>query len=92
MEIFEATEQQKKLALIGRQMMNWSEDYGKIHGLGRVTEDGLRTLNNLSHVGGKLTRFGVTFGTTQKDFSEADQELIVSWMQNAVAVERKDAK
>jgi hypothetical protein len=92
MEIFEATEQQKKLALIGRQMMNWSEDYGKIHGLGRVTDDGLRTLNNLSHVGGKLTRFGVNFGTTPKDFSEADQELIVSWMQNAVAVERKDAK
>ena len=48
---FEATPQQKQLADLGRSMMDWSEDYGKQHGLKGVTDDGLRTLNDLSHVG-----------------------------------------
>jgi hypothetical protein len=92
MAFFEATKEQKKLATIGREMMDWSENYGKINGLKAVTDDGLRTLNNLSHVGNSLTHFGATFGTTANDFSEDDRELIVAWMQGAVVVERKDNK
>jgi len=92
MAIFEATQEQKQLATIGREMMNYSEEYGKIHGLGPVTEDGLRTLNNLSHVGNALTHFGATWGTTAKDFSEEDRELIVQWMQKRIVIERKDNK
>ena len=92
MAFFEATKEQKQLATIGRQMMDWSENYGKINGLKAVTDDGLRTLNNLSHVGAALTHFGATFGTTANDFSEDDRELIVEWMQGAVVVERKDNK
>jgi hypothetical protein len=90
MAFFEATTEQKKLATIGREMMNYSEEYGKIHGLGPVTEDGLRTLNNLSHVGNALTHFGATFGTSAKDFNEEDRELIVQWMQGSVTIDRKD--
>jgi hypothetical protein len=90
MAFFEATQEQKQLATIGRQMMDYSEEYGKIHGLKAVTDDGLRTLNNLSHVGAALTHFGATFGTTAKDFSEEDRELIVQWMQKSVVIERKD--
>ena len=90
MAYFEATQEQKQLASIGRAMMDFSEEYGKIHGLKAVTDEGLRTLNNLSHVGSALTHFGATFGTTAKDFSEEDQELIVAWMQKAVVIERKD--
>ena len=90
MAIFEATQEQKQLATIGRQMMDYSENYGKIHGLKAVTDDGLRTLNNLSHVGASLTHFGATFGTTAKDFSDEDRELIVSWMQKTVVIDRKD--
>ena len=90
MAFFEATTEQKQLATIGRQMMDYSEEYGKIHGLKAVTDDGLRTLNNLSHVGAALTHFGATFGTTAKDFSEEDRELIVQWMQKSVVIERKD--
>lgn len=90
MAFFEATQEQKQLATIGRQMMDYSEEYGKIHGLKAVTDDGLRTLNNLSHVGAALTHFGATFGTTAKDFSEEDRELIVAWMQKSVVIERKD--
>ena len=90
MAFFEATQEQKQLATIGRQMMDYSEEYGKIHGLKAVTDDGLRTLNNLSHVGAALTHFGATFGTTAADFSEEDRELIVAWMQKSVVIERKD--
>ena len=86
---FEATPKQKQLADIGRDMMNWSEEYGKINGLKAVTDDGLRTLNNLSHVGNLLTQFGAPYGTTQSDFTEADRKLIASWMQKKVDIERK---
>ena len=92
MAYFEATAEQKQLATIGRQMMDYSEEYGKIHGLKAVTDDGLRTLNNLSHVGNALTHFGATWGTTAKDFSEEDRELIVQWMQKRIVIERKDNK
>ena len=90
MAFFEATTEQKQLATIGREMMDFSENYGKINGLKAVTEDGLRTLNNLSHVGNALTHFGATFGTTAKDFNDEDRELIVAWMQGTVTIERKD--
>jgi hypothetical protein len=86
---FEATPKQKQLADIGRDMMNWSEEYGKINGLKAVTDDGLRTLNNLSHVGNLLTQFGAPYGTTQSDFTEADRKLIADWMQKKVDIERK---
>ena len=90
MAFFEATTEQKQLATIGREMMNYSEEYGKIHGLGPVTDAGLTVLNNLSHVGNALTHFGATFGTSAADFNEEDRELIVSWMQGTVEIERKD--
>ena len=92
MAYFEATQEQKQLASIGRAMMDFSEEYGKLHGLGPVTEDGLRTLNSLSHVGAALTHFGATFGTTAKDFTDEDQELIAAWMAGTVQIERKDRK
>ena len=86
---FEATPQQKELADVGREMMNFSEEYGKIHGLKAVTDDGLRTLNNLSHVGNMLTQFGAPYGTTQSDFTIEDRKLIANWMNKKVDIERK---
>ena len=77
---FEATPQQKQLATIGREMMDFSENYGKEFGLGQLKEEGLRVLNELSQVGNMLTRYGATFGTTQKDFTEADMQLISKFM------------
>ena len=56
MEFFEATTQQKQLASIGRKMMDYSEQFGQIHGLGHLKDNGMRILNDLSHIGGKLTR------------------------------------
>ena len=86
---FEATSQQKQLADIGRAMMDFSENYGKEHGLKQVTDDGLRTLNELSHVGNMLTHFGATWGTKTKDFTEADRKLIVDFINKKVDIERK---
>ena len=77
---FEATKEQKQLATIGRDMMDFSENYGKEFGLGQLKDEGLRVLNELSQVGGMLTRYGATFGTTQKDFTEADMQLISKFM------------
>ena len=89
MTFFEATAAQKQLATIGRQMMDFSENYGKEFGLKAVTDDGLRTLNELSHVGNMLTHYGAPFGTTMKDFSEADLALIARFMKKEVDIERK---
>ena len=86
---FEATPQQKQLAAIGRDMMNFSEEYGKIHGLKPVTDNGLRTLNELSRIGYMLTSFGATYGTTARDFTQDDMELVSNFMQKKVDIERK---
>ena len=77
---FEATKEQKQLADIGRNMMDFSENYGVDNGLSQLKDEGLRVLNELSQVGGMLTRYGATFGTTQKDFTEADMQLISKFM------------
>ena len=89
MAYFEATAEQKQLATIGRQMMDYSENYGVEFGLKAVTDDGLRTLNNLSHVGNMLTKYGATFGTKLKDFTQEDLELITLFMKKKVDIERK---
>ena len=86
---FEATPQSKKLAAIGREMMDYSEEYGKLHGLKAVTDDGLRTLNELSDVEDMLTHDGAAYDSTRKDFDEADIELVARWMKKEVDIERK---
>ena len=77
---FEATKEQKQLADIGRNMMDFSENYGVDNGLSQLKDEGLRVLNNLSHVGGMLTRYGAPFGTTLKNFTDADMQLISKFM------------
>ena len=89
MAYFEATQEEKQLAAIGREMMDFSEQYGVKHGLKRVTDNGLNTLNKLSHVGSMLTRYGATFGTTRKDFAQEDLELIARFMKKEVDIETK---
>jgi hypothetical protein len=86
---FEATTQQKQLAAIGREMMDFSESYGVKHGLGQLKDEGLRVLNELSQVGSMLTRFGAAFGTTQKDFTAEDMELISKFMQKELDIPSK---
>jgi hypothetical protein len=89
MQFFEATAAQKKLSNIGREMMDYSENYGKEFGLKAVTDAGLRVLNELSHVGYMLTSYGATFGTTLKDYTEADMQLIATFMKTEIVIQRK---
>ncbi len=86
---FEATPKQKQLADVGRGMMDFSEYYGNKHSLATVTDDGLRTLNQMSHVGYLLTHFGAQYGTNQSDFSDADRKLIVDFVNKKVDIEHK---
>ena len=89
MKFYEATKEEQQLATIGRAMMDFSEQYGVKNGLKGVTDNGLRTLNNLSHVGNALTHYGAPFGTTEKNFTEEDKALIAKFMKKEVDIERK---
>ena len=80
MAFFETTTTQKQLATIGREMQDYSENFGKEHGLKQLKDPGLKILNELSQVGGMMIRYGVTFGTSLKDFSEADMTLIAEFI------------
>ena len=80
MAFFETTTAQKQLATIGREMQDYSENFGKEHGLKQLKDPGLKILNELSQVGGMLIRYGVTFGTTLNDFNEEDMQLIAAFM------------
>tara|TARA_B110000459_G_scaffold159210_1_gene174653 strand:+ start:63 stop:338 length:276 start_codon:yes stop_codon:yes gene_type:complete len=86
---FESTPEQKQLADMGRAMMDYSENYGKEFGLKMVTDNGLRMLNELSHVGYMLTTVGASFGSSEKSFSAAERKLIVDFSNKKVDIERK---
>ena len=86
---YEVTDGQKQLVQIGSAMMDFSEDYGKLHGLKGVTDNGLRTLNEMSHVGRRLTTVGATFGASLKSFTEDEQKLITDFINKTVDIERK---
>ena len=80
MAFFETPTAQKQLATIGREMQDYSENFGKEHGLKQLKDPGLKILNELSQVGGMLIRYGVTFGTTLKDFTDEDMQLVAAFM------------
>jgi len=86
MQFFEATTQQKQLATIGRQMMDFSESYT---GLGKLKDEQLRELNELSHVGNMLTHYGAPYGTRRKDFTEADLQLIAGFMKGSLETQTR---
>ena len=86
---FESTKEQKQLAALGRDMMDYSENYGKLYGLKMVTDAGLTMLNELSHVGYMLTTVGAAYGASEKSFSAAERKLIVDFSNKKVDIERK---
>ena len=86
---YEVADGTKQLVRIGSDMMDWSEEYGKIHGLKGVTDNGLRTLNDMSHVGRRLTTVGAAFGASLKSFTQEEQKLIADFINKEVDIERK---
>ena len=71
--MMETTSNQRKLGIIGRYMMDCA-----------VTEKCDEKSNRLSVVGDKLTRFGATFGTSKKSFTNDELILIQEYMKEAL--------
>jgi len=79
--IYENT-QFKDLAVIGRQMMDMSE-YANCKGM---KEADFKLLNDMSHVGNLLTKLGMAFGPTIKDFTQEDLDLIARFMKKEIDI------
>jgi uncharacterized protein (DUF1684 family) len=88
MQFFEATAQQKQLADIGRQMMDFSENAS----MSGLKDAEIAVFNELSHVGNMLTHYGAPFGTTIKNFSDADMKLIAAFMSGQLDAQTKKIK
>ena len=82
---FDATENQLALAKLGRQMMEFSENYP---GLKHVKEQQMAELNQLSSIGDKLTTYGTTYGIGAKDLKQQDLELIDDFMHQRLATQK----
>jgi len=80
--IYEATENQKQLAVIGRKMMDMSE-YANCKGM---KEEDFKLLNDMSHVGNMMTKVGNAFGPTMKDFTQEDLDLIARFMKKEIDI------
>ena len=83
--IYEVGVNEKQLANIGRQMMDFSEYYPSLKGM---NDDGLRELNNLSHVGNMLTKVGNAFGPRLKDFTQEDLDLIARFVKKELDTQK----
>ena len=79
--IYENT-QFKDLAVIGRQMMDMSE-YANCKGM---KDEDFKLLNDMSHVGNLLTKLGMAFGPTIKDFTQDDLDLIARFMKKEIDI------
>ena len=81
--IYEVGTQYKKLAAVGRQMMDMSE-YANCKGM---KDEDFKLLNDMSHVGNMLTKLGNTFGhKLEKDFTAEDMELIARFMKKEIDI------
>ena len=85
---FETTEVENRLAAVGREMMDYSEEYGRYYSLGKLKDHQLKQLNELSHVGNMLTRIGTTFGTSASSFSTEDEALIQGFISKTLEVQK----
>ena len=81
-KLFEATEGQKQLAVIGRAMMDMSE-YANCKGM---KEADFKLLNDMSHVGNMMTKVGNNFGPKYKNFSDADKDLIARFERKEIDI------
>ena len=80
--IYEVSEQHKKMAVIGRRMMDMSE-YANCKGM---KDEGFKLLNDMSHVGSLLTKLGNAFGPTLDDFTAEDMELIARFVKKEIDI------
>ena len=76
-QLYETKNEEKRLAEMGRAMMDFSE-FASMAGL---KNEEIRPYNDLSDVGYMLTQVGALFGTKQASFSQYQQKVIKDWEQ-----------
>lgn len=76
-QLYEATTEEKKLAEIGREMMDFSEKAS----MAKLKNEEIRPYNDLADVGYMLTQVGAgaLFGTKEKSFSAHQIKVIEDW-------------
>ena len=74
-QLYEATTEQKQLAAIGREMM----DFSKNASMAKLKNEEIRPYNDLSDVGYMLTQVGALFGTKEKSFTPHQTKVIEDW-------------
>jgi hypothetical protein len=74
-QLYEATTEEKQLAAIGREMMDFSENAS----MAKLKNEEIRPYNDLSDVGFMLTQVGTLFGTRQKSFNAHQTKVIEDW-------------
>ena len=80
--IFEATDTQKQMSIVGRQMMDMSE-FANCKGM---KDPDFKLLNDLSHVGGMLTKVGNAFGPRYEDFTQEERDLVARFLNKEIDI------
>ena len=74
-QLYEATTEEKQLATIGREMMDFSENAS----MAKLKDAEIRPYNDLSDVGFMLTQVGALFGTRKKSFNAHQTKVYKDW-------------
>jgi len=74
-QLHETTTDQKQLAEIGREMMDFSENAS----MAKLKNEEIRPYNDLSDVGYMLTQVGTLFGTSEASFTAHQTKVMEDW-------------
>jgi methanogenic corrinoid protein MtbC1 len=74
-QLYEATTEEKQLAAIGREMMDFSENAS----MAKLKNEEIRPYNDLSDVGYMLTQIGALFGTNKASFTAHQTKVMEDW-------------
>jgi|TARA_B110000977_G_scaffold733_1_gene1072 hypothetical protein len=77
-QLHETTTDQKQMATIGREMMDFSENAS----MAGLKDKQIAVFNMLSDLGAKLTQVGGLFGPREENFSESEFEIVRAWTED----------
>ena len=74
-QLYESTTEEKQLATMGREMMDFSENAS----MAKLKNEEIRPYNDLSDVGYMLTQVGALFGTSEASFTPHQTKVMEDW-------------
>ena len=74
-QLYEASTEEKQLAAIGREMMDFSENAS----MAKLKNEEIRPYNDLSDVGYMLTQIGALFGINKASFTAHQTKVMEDW-------------